>query len=115
MHGEGSTPLTLTMTGRPSEEPEGDPIKLNQIGISHLPFSVPNVKALSDGLSSKMVQLVVHWDLGWTDKETLPTSTSMAPIAFWSNSMLAVVADISASCFQLFLVACASLRKTTDH
>ena len=63
MHGEGSTPLTLTMTGRPSEEPEGDPIKLNQIGISHLPFSVPNVKALSDGLSSKMVQLVVHWDL----------------------------------------------------
>ena len=35
----------------------GTRIKLDQIGISHLAFSVPDVKALAEELTSKGVQL----------------------------------------------------------
>ena len=57
MYGVGVTSPTLTMTSHPGEEPDGDPIKLDQIGISHLSFSVPDVKALAEELVSKGVQL----------------------------------------------------------
>ncbi len=55
MYGQGDTSPTLT--SHPGEDPDGDPIKLDQIGISHLSFSVPDVKALAEGLTSKGVQL----------------------------------------------------------
>ncbi|MCH8745487.1 MAG: VOC family protein [Chloroflexi bacterium] len=48
---------TLTMTCHPGEEPDGEPIKLDQIGISHISFTVSDVKALADELVSKGVQL----------------------------------------------------------
>ena len=57
MYGQGDTSPTLTMTSHPGEDPDGDPIKLDQIGISHLSFSVPDVKALAEELTSKGVQL----------------------------------------------------------
>ncbi len=57
MYGKGDTTPTLTMTSHPGDEPDGDPIKLDQIGISHLSFSVPDVKALAEELVSKGVQL----------------------------------------------------------
>ena len=57
MYGQGDTTPTLTMTSHPGDEPDGDPIKLDQIGISHLAFSVPDVKALAEELTSKGVQL----------------------------------------------------------
>ena len=57
MYGKGDTTPTLTMTSHPGDEPDGDPIKLDQIGISHLSFSVPDVKALAEELTSKGVQL----------------------------------------------------------
>jgi glyoxylase I family protein len=56
MYGHGDTSPTLTMTSHPGETPDGDPIKLDQIGISHLSFSVPDVKALAEELLSKGVQ-----------------------------------------------------------
>ena len=56
MYGHGDTSPTLTMTSHPGETPDGDPIKLDQIGISHLAFSVPDVKALAEELLSKGVQ-----------------------------------------------------------
>ena len=52
-YGEGDTTPSLTMTS--GEEADGEPIKLDQIGISHLSFSVPNVKALAEELTSKGV------------------------------------------------------------
>ena len=54
--GETAKP-TLTMTSHPGEEPDGEPIKLDQIGISHISFTVPDVKALAEELVSKGVQL----------------------------------------------------------
>ena len=58
MYGQGDTSPTLTMTSHPGEAPDGDPIKLDQVGISHLSFSVPDVKALAEELASKGVQPV---------------------------------------------------------
>ncbi len=54
--GETAKP-TLTMTSHPGEEPDGEPIKLDQIGISHISFTVPDVKGLAGELISKGVQL----------------------------------------------------------
>jgi catechol 2,3-dioxygenase-like lactoylglutathione lyase family enzyme len=54
--GETAKP-TLTMTSHPGESPDGEPIKLDQIGISHISFTVPDVKSLADELISKGVQL----------------------------------------------------------
>ena len=57
MYGVGVTSPTITMTSHPGEEPDGDPIKLDQIGISYPSFSAPDVKALAEELVSKGVQL----------------------------------------------------------
>ena len=54
-YGEGDSTPSLTMTSHPGEEADGEPIKLDQIGISHLSFSVPNVRALAEELTSKGV------------------------------------------------------------
>ena len=57
---------TLTMTGHPGEEPDGNPIKLDQIGISHISFTVKDVKALADELVARGVQLAGPLD-GFTN------------------------------------------------
>ena len=54
--GVGAKP-TLTMTCHPGEQPDGQPIKLDQIGISHISFTVPDVQALAEELMSKGVEL----------------------------------------------------------
>ena len=53
---DGAKP-TLTMTCHPCEESDGEAIKLDQIGISHISFTVTDVKALAQELISKDVQL----------------------------------------------------------
>ena len=68
MYGQGDTTPTLTMTSHPGDEPDGDSIKLDQIGISHLSFSVPDVKALAEELTSKGVQLAGPLEV-WTDAQ----------------------------------------------
>jgi catechol 2,3-dioxygenase-like lactoylglutathione lyase family enzyme len=55
-YGEGSTP-TLTLTSHPGEEPDGQPILLDQVGISHLSFGIKDVKSLAEELVSKGVEL----------------------------------------------------------
>ena len=45
------------MTCHPGDQPDGEPIKLDQIGISHISFTVPDVKALAEELVAKGVQL----------------------------------------------------------
>ncbi len=51
-YGDGATP-TLTLTSHPGEAPDGDPILLDQVGISHISFGVEDVKSLAEELVSK--------------------------------------------------------------
>ena len=55
-YGEGAAP-TLTLTSHPEEQPDGQPILLDQIGISHIAFGIDNVKALAEELASKGIEL----------------------------------------------------------
>jgi catechol 2,3-dioxygenase-like lactoylglutathione lyase family enzyme len=52
-YGEGDTRPQLVITEHPGEPPDGDPIKLDQIGISHLSFTVPSVAQLTEELLAK--------------------------------------------------------------
>jgi glyoxylase I family protein len=64
---------TLTMTSHPGEEPDGNPIKLDQIGISHISFTVRDVRALAEELVSRGVQLAGPLD-GFTDDRSQVSS-----------------------------------------
>ena len=55
-YGEGTSP-TLTLTCHPGDEPDGQPIKLDEVGISHLSFGVPDVKGLTEELRAKGIEL----------------------------------------------------------
>ena len=55
--GEGRAIPSLTLTSHPGEEPDGEPIKLDQVGISHFSISVTDVKALTEELTAKGVPL----------------------------------------------------------
>ena len=55
-YGEGATP-TLTLTSHPGEKPDGKPILLDQVGISHISFGVANVADLADELIAKGYEL----------------------------------------------------------
>jgi catechol 2,3-dioxygenase-like lactoylglutathione lyase family enzyme len=47
----------LVVTTHPNEDANGQPIKLDQVGISHLSFTVKDVKALAAELTAKGVEL----------------------------------------------------------
>lgn len=64
----GDSPLHLVMTTHPGDHPDGNPIKLDQVGISHFSFSVPDVKALANELASTGVQLAAPMEV-WTDAQ----------------------------------------------
>jgi catechol 2,3-dioxygenase-like lactoylglutathione lyase family enzyme len=53
---QGAKP-TLTITSHPGEEIAGAPLQLDQLGITHFSFTVPNAEALLDELLAKGVQL----------------------------------------------------------
>ena len=55
-YGEGATP-TLTLTSHPGEEPDGNAILLDQVGISHISFGVENVAGLAHELMAKGFEL----------------------------------------------------------
>ena len=52
-YGEGDARPQLVITEHPGEPPDGEPIKLDQIGISHLSFTVPSVPQLTETLLAK--------------------------------------------------------------
>jgi catechol 2,3-dioxygenase-like lactoylglutathione lyase family enzyme len=56
-YGEGHTTPSLVLTNHPGDQADGEPIKLDQIGISHLSFSVKDVKALAGELAAKGVRM----------------------------------------------------------
>ena len=47
----------LVLTSHPGSEVEGEPIKLDQIGISHISFGVEDVRAYAEELMAKGVPL----------------------------------------------------------
>lgn len=56
-YGEANITPSLVLTSHPGDQTDGDPIKLDQIGISHLSFSVRDIEDLHEELVSKGVQL----------------------------------------------------------
>ncbi len=56
-YGPGQTAPSLVLTSHPGEDSDGSAIKLDQVGISHLSFTVPDVKALAEELVSKGVEM----------------------------------------------------------
>ena len=56
-YGPGQTAPSLVLTSHPGEDPDGGPIKLDQVGISHLSFTVSNVAELAAELTSKGVEM----------------------------------------------------------
>ena len=66
-YADGAKP-TLTMTSHPGEDPDGAPIRLDQVGISHISFTVPDPKALAENLSARGVPLAAPMDV-WTNAE----------------------------------------------
>ena len=60
-YGDGAVP-TLVMTSHPGDDADGSAIKLDQVGISHISFSVSDVKALADQLSPP----AWNWPVPWT-------------------------------------------------
>ena len=56
-YGPGQTAPSLVLTSHPGEDPDGGPIKLDQVGISHLSFTVSNVAGLAAELTSKGVEM----------------------------------------------------------
>ena len=61
-YGEGNTTPSLVLTSHPGDQADGEPIKLDQVGISHLSFTVKDVKALAEELAAKGVQLAGPMD-----------------------------------------------------
>lgn len=55
-YGEGSTP-TLTLTSHPGDDPDGAPVRLDEVGITHISFGVADVKSLTEELIGKGVEL----------------------------------------------------------
>ena len=66
-YGEGAIP-TLVMTSHPGDDADGAPIKLDQVGISHISFTVPDVKALAQELIDQGVELAGPLD-GFTNAD----------------------------------------------
>jgi catechol 2,3-dioxygenase-like lactoylglutathione lyase family enzyme len=64
----GDSPLHLVMTSHPDDSADGTPIKLDQVGISHYSFGVPDVSALFSELEANGVPLAAPRE-AWTNSE----------------------------------------------
>ena len=63
----------LVLTSHPGDRVEGDPIKLDQIGISHISFGVEDVRAYAEELLSKGVPLAGTLDDFTNDQGVMRT------------------------------------------
>ena len=63
----------LVLTSHPGSEVEGDPIKLDQIGISHISFGVEDVRAYAEELMAKGVPLAGTLDDFTNDQGVMRT------------------------------------------
>ena len=53
---------TLVMTTHPGDQPDGEPIKLDQVGVSHVSYSVNDLRALADEMIAKGVEIAGGFD-----------------------------------------------------
>ena len=63
----------LVLTSHPGSEVEGEPIKLDQIGISHISFGVEDVRAYAEELMAKGVPLAGTLDDFTNDQGVMRT------------------------------------------
>ncbi len=66
--GQDNNNPRLVVTSHPNEDPDGNPIKLDQVGLSHYSFSVPDTRALMAELTAKGVQLAAPPEV-WADAQ----------------------------------------------
>ncbi len=52
---KGDNVPALTLTSHPGEAPDGEPIQLDQVGITHLAFIMPELKTFTEALLAKGV------------------------------------------------------------
>lgn len=57
VHLAWGTAPTLVLTTHPGDQSDGEPIKLDQVGVSHVSYSVTDVRGLADELVSKGVEI----------------------------------------------------------
>ena len=50
-------PTFLVMTSHPGDQADGESIKLDQVGVSHVSFTVKNLRGLADELIAKGVEI----------------------------------------------------------
>lgn len=55
-YGEGASAPVLVFTAHPDEPVSGEPIMLDQVGISHISFTVPDVEAATRNLLDQGVE-----------------------------------------------------------
>ena len=53
----GDNVPALTLTSHPGEAPDGESIQLDQVGITHLAFIMPDLKAFTEAILAKGVEL----------------------------------------------------------
>ena len=61
-------PLHLVLTSHSGDNADGAPIKLDQVGASHFPFSAPGVPALFSELESERVPVAAPRE-AWTNAQ----------------------------------------------
>ena len=82
-YGPGQTAPSLVLTSHPGEDNDGTPIKLDQAGISHMSFTVSDVKALAEELVSKGVEMAAP-----LEAFTAPDGRVSSIFVFDSDSIL---------------------------
>ena len=83
---QNPTNPTLTLTNHPGEEPDGQAIQLDQVGISHLAFSVADPKSLAEDLISKDMSWPVPGRPSPTARGRFVAFTCMIQTVSWSSS-----------------------------
>ncbi len=56
-YGQGHTTPSLVLTSHPGDQADGEPIKLDQVGVSHVSFTVNNLRGFADELIAKGVEI----------------------------------------------------------
>ena len=89
-YGEGDTRPQLVMTEHPGEPPDGERIKLDQIGISHLSFTVPSVAQLTQQLLARAITPLALPTPFRTRRAVSAPCFSSIPMVSWCSSTRAV-------------------------
>ena len=84
--GPGQTAPSLVLTSHPGEDADGGPIKLDQVGISHISFTVSNVKDLAEELVSKGVEMAAPLEAFTAPRAASAASSSTTRTVSWSSS-----------------------------